>query len=233
LARRIFGDRDSVGQFIRIGVLPHRKRLQVVGVVGDVRLYDIKDPNVYAAYMPQAQDRPEYATTLLVRGAVSFRDLAGAVAPFAHEHVLTTEPLENIRDRALLAQRVTAILAAFLGALALLLAAIGVYGLMSYQVGERTRELGIRLALGATPRRVISKVFIRGAGTTATGLALGFVGASISVPFVRSLLFGVTGYDTVTFAGASVLLAVVATVACLLPARRAARVDVIDVLRSE
>jgi predicted permease len=233
LARRIFGDRDPVGQFIRIGVFPHRQRLQVIGVVGDVRLYDIKDPNVYAAFMPQAQDRPGYARTLLVRGAVSVRDLARVVASFGHEHVLTAESLENNRDRALLVQRVTAILAAFLGALALLLAAIGVYGLMSYQVGERTREFGIRFALGATPRRVIGTVLARGAGTAALGLALGFVAAWISVRLVRSLLFGVTEHDTVTLGSATVLLAAVVTLACVVPATRAARVDVVDVLRSE
>jgi predicted permease len=233
LARRIFGDRDPVGQFIRIGVLPHRQRLQVIGVVGDVRLYDIKDPNVYAAFTPQAQDRPGYASTLLVRGTVSVRDLARAVASFGHEHVLMAESLENIRDRALLAQRVTAILAAFLGALALLLAAIGVYGLMSYQVRERTRELGIRFALGATPRRVIGTVVARGAGTAAIGLAFGFVAAWISVRLVRSLLFGVTEHDTVTLASATVLLATVIALACVVPAGRAARVDVVDVLRSE
>ena len=104
---------------------------------------------------------------------------------------------------------------------------------MSYEVGERTKEFGIRFALGATPRRVIGTVLARGAGTTAAGLALGFVGAWISVRLVRSLLFGVTDHDSVTLASATVLLAIVATVACVLPARRAARVDVIDVLRSE
>lgn len=233
LARRIFGERDPVGQHIRIGVFPHRQRLQIIGVVGDVRLYDVKDSNVYAAYMPQGQDRPGYATTLLLRGPLSFRDVARVVEAFGHEYVIVTEPLDDARDRALVTQRVTAMLAGFLGALALLLAAIGVYGLMSYEVRERTREFGIRFALGATPRRVISLVLARGAGTTAVGLALGFVGAFISVPFVRSLLFGVSGHDVVTLAGASGLLAIVATLACLVPARRAARLNVIDVLRSE
>jgi ABC-type antimicrobial peptide transport system permease subunit len=80
---------------------------------------------------------------------------------------------------------------------------------------------------------VISRVLARGAGTTAAGLALGFAGALISVPFVRSLLFGVSGHDAVTLAGASGLLAMVATLACLVPARRAARLDVVDVLKSE
>jgi predicted permease len=233
LARRIFGNRDAVGQYVRIGVFPHRQRVHVIGVVGDVRLYDVKDSNVYAAYMPHAQDRPGYATTLLLRGPVSFRDLARVVAAFGHEYVLVTEPLDDARDRALVTQRVTAMLASLLGALALLLAAIGVYGLVSYEVRERTREFGIRLALGATPGRVISRVLAQGAGTMSAGLGLGFIGALINVPFVRSLLFGVSGYDAVTLAGASGLLAMVATLACLLPARRAARLDVVDVLRSE
>src|SRR5207244_788953 len=119
----------------------------------------------------------------------------------------------------------TAMLASLLGALAVLLAAIGVYGLVSYEVRDRTREFGIRLALGATPGRVISRVLAQGAGTISAGLALGFIGALVNVPFVRSLLFGVSGHDAVTLAGASGLLAMVATLACLLPARRAARVD--------
>src|SRR5207247_7109422 len=143
LATRLFEGRDPIGQYIRIGVFPHRQNVRVVGIVGDTRLYDIKDPNTYAAYMPYAQDPRGYGTSLLLRGTgISAADLRRTVASLGHEYLLSFDTLDGVRDRALVQQRVTALLAEFFGGLGLLLAAIGVFGLTSYQVGERTKELG-------------------------------------------------------------------------------------------
>jgi len=121
----------------------------------------------------------------------------------------------------------------FFGALALLLAAIGVYGLMSYTVEQRWREIGIRVALGADSRRVVGDVIRDGIAVTLAGAAAGFAVALAAVQLVKSLLFGVAPYDPVTLAAAPASLLAIAVAACVLPARRAARVDPIIALRAE
>jgi putative ABC transport system permease protein len=118
-------------------------------------------------------------------------------------------------------------------ALALLLAALGIYGVISYSVSQRTRELGIRIALGATQERVVRLVLGQGMALTSVGIAAGLVGAYWLVRLLASMLFGVTATDAPTFAGVSVVLLGVAGAASYLPARRAARVDPVTAMRAE
>jgi ABC-type antimicrobial peptide transport system permease subunit len=141
--------------------------------------------------------------------------------------------LRYITDRALLEDRLTAMFAGFFAALALLLAAIGLYGLMSYTVAQKEREIGIRVALGAEPGRVVREVLRDGLALTLSGVTAGFAAALATVHLVKSLLFGVVPHDPVTLLTAPATLIIVAIVACLLPAARAARIDPMMALRSE
>ncbi|HVZ49430.1 MAG TPA: FtsX-like permease family protein, partial [Gemmatimonadaceae bacterium] len=118
-------------------------------------------------------------------------------------------------------------------ALALLLATIGLYGVISYAAGQRTREMGVRIALGATPARVLALVMARGASLAATGAALGVAGSLVAARTLAGLLYGVTTTDLVTFTSAPALLVAVALVATWLPARRAVRADPLTALRAE
>jgi putative ABC transport system permease protein len=234
LARRLFGDREAIGQHLRMGLQPERQDLEVVGVAADARLYDVKNPNVFAAYIPALQDPAVNFKCFVVKGIdISYPALKQAVESLGRENVGEMVSLRYITDRALLQERLTAMLSGFFGALALLLAGVGLFGLMSYTVARQRREIGIRMALGAEPRRVMADVVRDGIAITLTGVAVGFALALASVQLVKSLLFGVTPHDPLTLVAAPVSLLVIAVVACLLPASRAARVDPMIALRAE
>ena len=141
--------------------------------------------------------------------------------------------MEHITEGVLLQERMTATLAAFFGGLALLLGAIGLYGLMSYDVTHRAREIGIRLALGANPAQVLRTILRDGLTITAAGVIVGLAAAWASVRLVASLLFGLTPHDPITLIAAVVLLTAIAMIACILPARRAAATDPMTVMRAE
>lgn len=234
LASKLFGDGAAVGQHLRLGVRPDDQDLEVVGVAADARLYDLKSANLFAAYVPALQDPNPDAKCFVVRGhAVSLADLKRTVESLGHEYVGKSESVAYITGRTLLQERMTAALAIFFGALALLLAAIGLYGLMSYAVTQQRREIGIRVALGAEPRRVMTGVVRDGLTVTLAGVACGFAGALATVPLVKSLLFGITTHDPLTLFAAPASLLAVTVVACLVPAARAARVDPMVALRAE
>jgi len=234
LAARLFADADPIGRYVRIGVFPHRQRVRIVGIVGDARLYDVTSPNVFAAYMPFAQDSRDSGATLLLRGAgISARDVSRAVDALGREHAITFQPLDLIRDRALLQQRLAAMLAEFFGVLALGLAAIGVYASTSHEVAERTRELGVRMALGATPRMIVQTVLARGGTAVAAGVLVGLAVARLGGRIVQALLFGITPHDRLAFGVATITIVAVAMTACALGARRATRVDVNKALGNE
>jgi ABC-type antimicrobial peptide transport system permease subunit len=171
---------------------------------------------------------------LLLRGAaISARDISQTVGALQREYAVTVEPLDQICDRALLQQRLAAMLAEFFGVLGLGLAAIGVYALTSHEVAARTRELGIRTALGATPRRILETVLARGGAAIPAGILVGLAGARVGGRIVQALLFGVAPNDRLAFIVATMTILGVAVVACVVPGRRAARVDVNQALRIE
>jgi len=143
------------------------------------------------------------------------------------------ESLNFIVDRALLQERVVAAFATFFGALALLMAGVGLYGLTSYHVSERVREIGIRMALGADAGRVMGRVVGDAVQITVAGVLVGLAVALAAAQLLRTLLFGVTTYDPVTMIAAPALLLITAIVACLEPAVRAARLDPMIALRAE
>jgi len=155
------------------------------------------------------------------------------VESLGHEYVAKTHLIEETIDRSILQERLFAILSGFFGGLTLLLAAVGLYGLMAYNVAQRTQEIGVRMALGATKRDVLSMILQETLSITAVGLLLGIAGALGSSHFVSNLIYGVSARDPITLAVVCVLLAVVATLACWLPARKAMKVDPMVALRHD
>ena len=203
--------------------------------MADARLHNLKDTNVAVAYVPALQT-PDPAGKCFVIGGqgVSMVAVREAVESLGVELINSpAQSLDFIVGRALLQERVVAAFAAFFGALALLMAGVGLYGLTSYHVSERRREIGIRMALGADAGRVMGRVVADAVRITAAGVLAGGVVALAAAQLLRTLLFGVTTYDAATMIAAPALLLITAMVACLAPAARAARVDPMIALRAE
>ena len=167
--------------------------------------------------------RPDLAAA--VRAAIRSLDPDQPVYGFAS--------MEAQLGRSVARPRFAALLFAVFSGVALILAAIGIYGVMSYSVSQRTGEIGIRMALGAQRRDVLRLVFGEGARLVALGLGGGVVGALLLTRFIASMLFGVSAYDPLTFVAIATLLALVALFACLVPLRRATRINPLDALRAE
>jgi ABC-type antimicrobial peptide transport system permease subunit len=155
--------------------------------------------------------------------AHSVREQIAALDP--NMAVFNTETMQEHVDKSLLLPRISALLLGIFGAVGLTLAAIGLYGVMSYSVRSRTREIGIRMALGAKPRKVLEMVLRQGLTLTAIGLAIGLVIALVLGRFAASVLYGTSGTDPLTFVIVSVVLLVTAAVAIFIPAIRAAHVE--------
>ena len=143
------------------------------------------------------------------------------------------QEMETVLYEAVARPRFLTLLLAIFGGVALALAAVGTYGVMSYTVAERTHEMGIRMALGAKAGSVVQLVLVQGLKVSALGLGLGLAGALALTKLMSSILYGVSNTDVMTFVSVPVLLALVSVVACWIPARRATRVDPIEVLRAE
>jgi len=208
-----------------------------VGVVRDGRFRNYRDVMRPCFYVPVFQAGPR-EMTLQVRSAADPLGMAAAVRAevraldrdLALPEMLT---LESHREMGLSQERLTAALLGGLGALALALAAVGIYGVLSFAVTRRTREIGIRMALGARAGEVLRMVIARGLALVLAGLGIGLGAALALTRLIASLLYGVSATDPPTFATVSFLLAGVAAVACYLPARRAASVDPAVTLRHE
>ena len=175
---------------------------------------------------------------MLVRTASDPTKIANAVTGIVHEidpilpvNEITT--LDGLLSRSVSPRRFAAVLIGVLASLALVLSAVGIYGVMSYTVGQRTQEIGVRMALGAQPGNMLALILGRGARLALIGITVGVLGALALTRFLSSLLFGVAPKDPLTFAGVALLLFGVALAACYVPARRAMRVDPMVALRYE
>ena len=237
-ARDRFPDRDAIGQQIQLGGRDDAKPwMTIVGVVGDVRQYGLDAAASIAAYIPQAQDL-SFGYALLARTTTDPRGLertvrAAFLAVDPTQPVSQVQPLEDYLASSLAQRRFTLALLALFGGLALALAAVGIYGVVSCAVTSRTREMGIRMALGAERRDVLAMVLRQAAVLAGVGLAAGGVASLMLTRFLASLLFEVRSTDAATLAATAALLASVALSASYLPARRAASVDPTVALRYE
>jgi predicted permease len=242
MARTLWPGVDPIGRRFRMASST-APWATVVGVVRDVRSTGIGEPPGPEFYVPHAQFLrfggwlPRYLT-LVVRTAGDPAALAASVrralqAADPELAVAEVRTMRQVVDRSVARPRFTMLLLSGFGGMALLLAAVGVYAVISYSVAQRTRELGIRVALGAQRRDVLGLVVRQGIGLAAAGVAVGLVGALATSRLLRSLLFGVSPVDPLTFAVIPLLLLAVALLASVLPARRATRVSPIAALRAE
>ncbi len=235
LARRYFPNEDPVGKKLLMGVMsPNPVAVPIVGVVADVKDLGLATPVEPAIYSSGFRNRP----LLMIRTSGEPSGLAAAL----RQAVSATDselPLHRIRtmeeslSASLTQRRLSAFLTGAFAALALLLAAVGIYGVLAWTVGERAREIGIRLALGAQRSDVLKLVVGQGMQLAFLGLAVGLVASLPAARAMKSLLFGVGAGDPATFAVIALLLVFTALLACYIPARKATKVDPVVSIRSE
>jgi predicted permease len=244
-AREYWGSpREALGKCIRTSSI-HDWR-EIVGVVGDVRDQGMDKPARSAVYWPillrSSEAEPPQAVrygTIVVRSSRAGTESLMAEMRRAVWSVDAKLPLANVYTlnflyiKSLARTSLTLVMLGIAGAMALLLGAVGLYSVISYSVSQRTREIGIRMGLGAQRRDVLGMVVAQGSKVTLIGLAIGIVGALGLTRFLSSLLYGVKPTDPLTFIGISVLLAAVALLACYIPARHAMKVDPMVALRYE
>lgn len=241
LARRLFPGGNSIGQRIEITSKPEWPSVEIIGIVSDASLYDIRKQNPPTLYIASAQygDSMMGWPWLLVRTAeqppAAVRAVKACVLSLGHEYAISamTQTVDESINDSLLRERLAAMLSGFYGTLALLLAAVGLYGLIAFEVTGRTREIGIRMALGAERGDVLRLVVGQGFKLILIGMGIGIIGALALTRFLTSLLYGVKPTDPLTFIAVSLILTAVALVASYIPARRATEVDPMVALRYE
>jgi len=238
--RKYSPDRDAIGRSVRPLRSKEKQRpwATIVGVVGDVREYGLDAPVQAEFYWPLTQKRDASLMTMIVRTAGNPGALAGAAraavaAADAAQPVFDVKPLEDVVAGSLLQRRFTLTLMLLFGLVALTLAAVGIYGVMAYTVAQRTQEIGIRVALGASAATVVGMVLRDGMKLVGLGLVLGGVAAPLLTRVAASLLWGVSSTDATTYLVIAAVLSTVALVAIVIPAWRATRVDPIRALRAE
>jgi putative ABC transport system permease protein len=235
LVKRYFPDRDPIGQQIRRGG-PDSPPITIVGVVRTINATDLGEPvTKERVYYPVAQMGPG-AMTITLKTALNPGDLVPQLRA-AVQAMDPEQPLAQVRTldqwlaRSLQGRRTPMMLLALFGVVALVLSAIGIYGVLAFSVAQRVREFGIRQALGARPGAILSLVLGQGLRTVGLGLLLGLGGAIALTRYLQSLLFGIGAHDLAVFATVTTVLFVVAALACYVPARRATRIDPMVALR--
>ena len=236
LARKYFRDEDPIGKSIIVSWNDQGPD-EIVGVVGDVRQQDLETEARATIYWPPARFTYPFMTTA-IRTTGDPRATVKAAAAALHDldpnvAAADVRTMDEVIDLSVAQRRLTMVLLSGFALLALVLAAVGIYGVISYSVTQRTQEIGIRMALGAQRAAVLRMVVGQAMTLAGIGLVAGAAGAWLLTQFMRKLLFGVTPSDPLTFAAVSMLLALVAAVAASVPGLRATRVDPVIALRSE
>jgi putative ABC transport system permease protein len=240
-ARVYFGGANPLGRTFQIDAEPGvpRPTYTIVGLARDTKYDDLRQPFAPEFYAPAVQD-PQYpmrSLALVIRSSLPLENVTAAVAALAREEnptiVVDFRTMTSRLHDSLLRERLMATLSGFFGGLAALIAAIGLYGVMSYTVARRRNEIGVRIALGSDRRQVVRMVMGEAGGLLAAGLAIGVPAALAVTRFASALLFGVTPRDPATLAAAVVGLVVVAALASYVPALRASRLEPIEALRDE
>ncbi|HEY3739019.1 MAG TPA: ABC transporter permease [Bryobacteraceae bacterium] len=232
LARRLFPAGDAIGKTIDSG---GAKGLEIVGVVNSASLWTGRTHEPMAVYTPLTQVPRDNSPSLVLRtnGTAALPDVRRVIESMGRHIAIQTETMEQRLDRVLTTDRIIALLSTFFGALALLLASIGLYGLMSYAVERRTSEIGVRMALGAQQANVRTLILKDVLGLVLAGLAIGIPAAWAASRLVSGMIFGIAVDDPLTVVVASTILIAVAALAGYLPARRASLIDPIAALRAE
>ncbi len=235
-ARRAFPDRDPVGQRLLMEGRGEKREVTIVGIAADARVISLNgavEPYVYVPLSQQYLSR----VSLLVKtaGAASAIPQLRALIRDMNPNMPVSEALTlaSVTAIGVIPQRIAASVAGTLGFVCLILTAIGIYGVTAYAVSRRTKEIGIRMALGADTSRVLRLVFRQGLVLAGIGVAIGVIVAGAGSTLLESLLFGVPGLDPLTFGGTCLLFAIVTLAATYVPARRATKVDPMIALRSE
>ena len=237
LARRRWPGQDPIGHVIEFGNMDGDPRvLTIVGIVGDVHEYGLDQPPRPIVYVNVFQRAPS-AMTLTMLSDADTQSITAAARRIVHE--LNPEipaqfqTFSEIYSASLGSRRFNLILMGFFATVALLLASAGVFGVIAYSVGRRTREIGVRVALGATSRDVLTMILVQGLHPVLIGVIFGVVGSFALTRLMQSMLYGVKATDPLTLAAVIQLMIVVALLACFLPAHRAAKVDPVVALRYE
>jgi putative ABC transport system permease protein len=238
LARRYFPRENPLGRRLVFGFPPNGNvSREIVGVVADIHDVSLQKQPGPMMYVPFAQE-PFWGAEIVVKSGLSAADVAAAIRAETHNidpglPVAKVETLPQAMNASLAEPRFRTLLLAIFGAIALLLATVGIYGVISYSVSRRTREIGVRMALGASPASLRRLVLGESAKLALLGLAAGIPAALASARFLSNMLFSVTPADPLTFIGVPLLLTIVALAAGYLPARRAMRVNPMTALRCE
>jgi predicted permease len=231
MARNLFGDQDPLGQVMDSNAV-------IVGVVGDVRHLTLEEGSGSEMYLPIRQGTDYTSVDMVVRSRLTNAQigprLREALLPIAPDLPMSNlRPMQSLVDKAVSPRRFVVMLLGGFATFALILASLGIYAVISYSVSQRTQEIGIRMALGATAGGVQRSVLLQTLRLGAIGMGIGIVASLLFAGALRSLLFGVNAADPLTFAAMLVILTIVAALAGYIPARRASRIDPIIALRSE
>jgi predicted permease len=236
MAQQLWPGEDPIGKRLYNGEIGSTEPMEVIGLVRNIKdksLGQETEPFIYAPlsqlYIPRQ--------SLVIRTSQ-----AGSVLPAVRQMIQNLNPnlpiisvqsMDEVAAFGLLPQRLALWVTGTMGVIGLLLTSLGIYGVTAYNVGRRTREIGIRVALGARPAAVLKLVLREGLALTAFGLAIGCAAAFALMRLIQGLLFGIAATDAVTFVATSAVFVIVALVACYIPARRAVRVDPMAALRHE
>jgi len=237
LARRLLPSEDVLGLHVRFGVQPALRNLQIAGVARRSRLVSLRDPDAPIIFVPSPQfpDRSD-SGNLFVRSqnpAAIVKLVQNEILSHGHEYSVTARTLQETGDQALVEDRTTALLSTLFAGVALALAGIGLFGLMSYAVSSRTREIGIRIAVGAQPGTILKLILRESVVLSLLGIGIGVPCAIAATRLIAHELFGVTPSDPPTFLIAAAVVLGVGAVAGYYPARRAAKMDPMAALRCE
>ena len=234
-ARAAWPGQDAIGRQFETDALDGFRTVTVVGLAEDARFMSVADPADPYVYAPLAQVYNGRVNLLVKTAGPSAIPAVRTLVRGMNSSLPVTEamPLSEITALNTIPQRIVGAIAGTLGVVGMLLAAMGIYGVTAYAVNHRTREIGIRVALGAGSRQVMALVLRQGAVLTGIGIVLGLLLAAAGAQVIQSLLYGISGIDPLTFAAACALFAVVALIATYVPARRALAVDPMAALRNE
>jgi putative ABC transport system permease protein len=237
-AKRYWPNEDPVGKRVRLGTENDAPRLEVLGVVGRVKMESLnQNSDRVQGYFPYNQT-PDNSMTVIIKGAADPNQLISSVRGAIKEidpdqPIYSVRTMNEIRAESVAGERLNLTLLSLFAGIALVLAIVGIYGVMSYSVTQRTHEIGIRMAIGARPRDVFKMVLAQGMKLALIGVVLGLGFAFALTRLMETMLFGVEPTDKLTFAAISIMLITVALLACYLPGRRATKVEPTISLRYE